>query len=406
MHSSLQTANAFGPLGLMLLTFSTLGCDTDSLAPLPGSSGAPGFAAAAPPPALLVPITVPGGTLSIWPYTGTDFSGTPQDPLNLVFTGKSDPRAIRSALMALDGNRTAFGMPPVYPFNCTWSDAIGDLQTSYNAHADWVGSAIQLACGNYGPVRFHVRLFEAGATTLGNAHFEVLIPGTADHQVLSWELAEQLVKVDFLRSGLLDPADPVGSTGVINDAPFREIPAQIYNGIPADLKSLIGGPAGTVAVAVPIGSDGQASVFHLRAEAARSAAGSEQSFVIQYGQVIPRPFCASGAEYLYVEGPVSLRKTVQVTPDGELTTEFDAAGRLRLTPVAPVTGQPAGPTYEAEVKDEQVSRFGKHGGMMQGLQVQTELPRNFPGHGQRVIRIKVGATGPDLYKQDIDCTPR
>ena len=401
MHSLCPTIRTCGSLSFILLALS---CDTDSLAPVPDGSRAAGFAAATPP-GLLVQVAVPGGALSLWPYTGTSFNGTPQDPINLIFTGRSDPRAIRSALMGLDGNRTAFGMPPVSPFNCTWSDAIGDLQTGYNAHAGWVGSAIQLACGDYGPIRFHVRLFEAGSTTLGNAHFEILIPGTADHQVLSWELAEQLVKVDFLRSGLLEQSNPLGGTELINDSPFREIPDQIYNLIPADLKSLIGGPAGTVGAPVPIGSDGRATVFNVTAGPGKNAAGTEQSFVIQYGQVIPRPFCGSGAEYLYVEGPVSLNKTVQVTDEGELTTAFDASGRLRLTPVNPETGVPIGPTYDAEVKDEQVSRFGKHGGMVQGLQVQTELPRNVPGHGKRVIRIKVGAGGPDLYKQDIDCTP-
>jgi hypothetical protein len=401
MHSLLPTARSSGALSLMLLA---LGCDTDSFAPVPADSRPASFAAA-PPPGLLVPIGVAGGSLSIWPYTGMDFTGTPQDPLNLVFTGRSDPRAIRSALMALDGNRTAFGMPPVSPFNCTWSDAIGDLQTGYNATTQWVGSAIQLACGNYGPIRFHVRLFEAGATTLGNAHFEVLIPGTADHQVLSWELAEQLVKVDFLRSGLLDPATPLGSTGPINDVPFRAIPEQIYNGIPADLKTLIGGPAGSVSAPVPIATDGQATVFNLVAGFAGDPVGSEQRFVIQYGQVIPRPFCASGAEFLLVEGPVSLRKTVRVTAGGDLTSEFDASGRLRLTPVDPQTGVPIGPSYEAAVKDHQVTRFDERGGRIEGLQVQTELPRNVSGHGQRVIRIKVGSRGADRYKMDIDCTP-
>jgi hypothetical protein len=402
MHPLLRTTRTAGALGVMLLA---LGCDTDAFAPVPAHSEPASFEAAAPPPELLVPITVAGGSLSIWPYTGVDFTGTPQDPINLVFTGRSDPRSIRSALMALDGDRTAFGMPPIYPFNCTWSDAIGDLQTGYNATAAWVGSAIQLACGNYGPIRFHVRLFEAGATTLGNAHFEVLIPGTADHQVLSWELAEQLVKVDFLRSGLLDPADPLGSTGAINDAPFREIPEQIYNGIPADLKSLIGGPAGTVGAPVPIGTDGQATVFNLGAAAAGNPVGSEQSFVIMYGQVIPRPFCASGAEFLYVEGPVSLRKTVQVTATGDLTSKFEASGRLRLTPVNPQTGAPIGSTYEAEVSDHQVTSFNDNGGRIDGLQMQTELPRNVSGHGQKVVRLKVGLRGSDKYKKDIDCTP-
>jgi hypothetical protein len=400
MYSVPWISRTSGALSLMLLI---PGCESDSFAPLPDGSNAASHAAASPPPTLLVPIEVPGGSLSIWPYTGTDFSGTPQDPVNLVFTGKSDPRSLRSALMALDGDRTSFGMPPVYPFNCTWSDAIGDLQTGYNAASAWVGSAIQLACGEYGPVRFHVRLLEAGATTLGNAHFEVLIPGTADHQVLSWELAEQLVKVDLLRSGLLDPADPLASTGPINDAPFREIPDQIYNGIPAELKSLIGGPPGQVGAPVPIGTDGHATVFNLAGQVGRNA-GSEQSFVIHYGQVIPRPFCAVGAEFLYVEGPVSLRKTVRVG-DASVTSEFNASGRLRLTPVNPHTGTAIGPSYEAEVKDHQVTRFDRNGGMMTGLQFQTELPRNVPGRGRRAIRIKVGP-GAEIYEKDIDCSGR
>ena len=401
MSSMLWSPRVLGALSLILLLPS---CDNDPFAPVPADPGPVSFATAAPPP-LLVPIALPAGSLSIWPYTGVDFTGTPQDPINLIFIGKSDPRAIRTALMALDGNRTGFGMPPVSPFNCTWSDAIGDLQTGYNATAAWVASAIQLACGNYGPIRFHIRLFEAGAVTLGNAHFEVLIPGTTDHQVLSWELAEQLVKVDFLRSGLLDPSQPLGSTGSINDAPFRSIPEQIYNGLPADLRSLIGGPAGNVSAPVPIGSDGRATIFHLSSEIDLSPVGSEQSFVITFGQVIPRPFCASGAEFLLVEGPVSLRKSVQVTAGGGLTSEFDAAGRLRLTPVNPQTGAPLGPSYEAEVKDHQVSVFDERGGQVDGLQVQTELPRNVSGHGQQVIQLKVGLRGTDKYKKDVDCTP-
>jgi hypothetical protein len=361
--------------------------------------------ATAAPPALLRTIALGSGSLSIWPYTGVDFSGTPQDPINLVFTGRADPRAIRQALMSLDGNRTGLGMPPAYPFNCVWSDAIGDLQTGFNMPAGWVGSSIQLACGTYGPVRFHVRLFEAGSAALGNAHFEVLIPGTADHQVLSWELAEQLVTVDLLRSGLLDPVQPMGSTGVINDAPFRDIPEQIYNGLPADLRALIGGPAGNVSTPVPIGTDGQGSVFNITSDPSGSPTGSSQNLVITYGQVIPRPFCANGPEFLLVEGPVSLRKSVSLNDRGDLTSEFDASGRLRLTPVDPATGQALGEPYEADVSDHQVASFNDRGGRAEGTQEQTELPRNVSGHGQKVVRLRVGFRGADRYWQDIDCAP-
>jgi hypothetical protein len=401
MYPLLRTSRTAGTTAIMFLA---LGCDARSFDPQSDGSTTGSFAAAAPP-VLQVQVPVPGGTLSIWPYTGTDFSGTPQDPINLVFAGSSDPRAIRTALMALDGNRTAFGMPAEYPFNCTWSDAIGDLQTGYNATAQWVGSAVQLACGTYGPIRFHVRLFEGGTATLGNAHFEVLIPGTADHQVLSWELAEQLVKVDFVRSGLLDKANPLAATSLINDSPFRTIPEPIYNGLPAELKALIGGPAGSVGSPVPIATDGRATIFNVAATPSEAPRGSDQSFVLQYGQVIPRPFCASGPEFLYVEGPVSLRKTVQVSGAGDLSSAFDATGHLRLTPVNPLTGAPIGPTYEADVSDHQVGTFDDRGGRVDGVQVQTELPRNVSGHGQKVVRLKVGLWGSDKYRQDIDCTP-
>ena len=245
-----------GTVTLSLL-LSVVACDGDGPFTTPAPA-APAMMSARVPPADLTTIAAGGGSLSLWPYTGADFSATAQDPINLVFTGRADPRAVRSALFALSGDRSAAGLPNAAPFNCTWSDAIGDLQTAWNAASGWVGSAVQLACGSFGPIRVHVRLFQAGAATVGNAHFEVLIPGTTDHQVLSWELAEQLVTIDRAGCGLLAAA-PV-SSGVINGAPeFRQIPAQIYNLLPADLRAVIGGPSGSVSGPVGIASNGTAT---------------------------------------------------------------------------------------------------------------------------------------------------
>ncbi|MCX5737031.1 MAG: hypothetical protein NTZ61_00755, partial [Proteobacteria bacterium] len=163
-------------------------------------------------PTGIVTVTTVGKALEFWPYTGNSFAGTPVDPVNLVFTGQADPVRIRAALLALDGDRTSAGFPDAYPFNATWVDAIGgDVQTTYvGADEGWVGSVVQLQLGGYDPLRIHLRLFRSeqpfGATgvwTLGAAHFEVLIPGTADHQVLSWELAKQVVVADLMRAGLL-----------------------------------------------------------------------------------------------------------------------------------------------------------------------------------------------------------
>jgi hypothetical protein len=389
-----------GMSGILILSAGLAACNGDDP---PAEPIGPALSAAVAPPAGLVPLPLGQGSPTIWPYTGADFSGTPQDPINLVFTGQADPRAIRSALFALSGDRSAFGFPPVAPFTCTWTDAIGDLQTGYGAERGWAGSAVQLACGGFGPVRFHVRLFQAGLLTLGNAHFELLIPGTTDHQVLSWELAEQLVTADLARSGLLGAAPT--PTAAINAAPtFREIPPAIYNLLPGDLRALIGGPAGQVSAGVGIATDGRATQFQLTGNAA-PAAGTSQQFVIDFDQIIPRPFCAQAGEFLHAQGPVELRKEVRVNPSGALVSEFQASGRLTLTPVDPSTGSPIGQPYDAEVSDHQVTRYDDGGGQVDGIARQLELPQDAAGRGRKTVRLKVGPGGIAQYDQDIVCHP-
>ena len=385
---------------LLLSVFVTACDDRGPLSPMAPDS--PSMAGSATPPASLVSITAGGGSLSIWPYTGADFSGDPQDPINLVFIGHADPRAIRSALFSLSGDRTGVGFPNVPTFNCTWGDAIGDLQTAYSVAGGWAGSAVQLACGDFGPVRFHLRLFAAGSVTLGAAHFELLIPGTTDHQVLSWALARQLVTADMARSGLL--AGAPSSTGSINAAPsFRQVPAVIYNLLPADLKAMIGGPSGSVSNPVDISSDGTATMLDLGGTAP-AAGGTDQHFVIDFDQVIPRPFCASGpADYLLVRGPVDLSKSVRVNGSGALTSEFRASGRLQLLPVDPTTGNPSGEPYEAEVKELQVTRYDDSGGQVTGEAMQMELPQETPGRGRKIVRNRVGQNGGTGFDRDITC---
>jgi hypothetical protein len=69
-------------------------------------------------------VTYGGESLTFWPFTGGSPSRfNPVDPMNLIFVGDNDPRAIRAALLFLDGNNPVFG--------CAWTDAIGDVQTAY-----------------------------------------------------------------------------------------------------------------------------------------------------------------------------------------------------------------------------------------------------------------------------------
>ena len=364
--------------------FALAACSaTDGVAP----TERPSLAQTAAPPAGVVAATP---SLSIFPYTLVNFSSAPADrfdPVNLVFTGRADPREIRADLLALDGNRP--GLPPAPFFSCVWRDAIGDMQAAYSSAGGWSGSAIQLRCGEFGPVRFHLRLFRAGAATIANAHFEVLIEHTADHQVLSWDLAEQLVLYDMARTGLLDAAP--SATSVITPPTHRTIPAVIFNALPGELREVVSGSSDAATADVPIpNGDGRASLISLGDARPLMPGTFTESLPITYGQVIPRPFCSTGPlDYVLVSGPVSLQKTVTMSADGAYSSSFRAAGRLEITPMNPLTGQPNGEPYEAEVGEQQEALLDDDGEMILAIVRRHELPQGQAGRGRLQTRLMI-----------------
>jgi len=380
------------PFALVLLLVVTAGCDVGSVNALKQSGfarlgterAATTVSAAYPAPAGRVPVDLGGAQASLWPYTGEGLDGVGSDPVNLVFLGEADPVAVRDALMALDGNRSAFGFPQGAPFDARWSDAVGGVQATYVDGEGWTGSVIQLQLGDYAPLRVHLRLFRVRAPlsngvawTVGAAHFEVLIPGTADHQVLSWELAEQIVAADLARSGLLGAAP--SQTAALNAAPsYRAIPAVIYNELPAELAQLVGGPAAPVEQDVPIATDGRATVLTLARRAPR-AGPTAQHFTLTYGQVVPRPLCAEGPyDYIQVQGPVTFDAEAEVDASGRYAFKSGYSGRLVAVPVDVTQDPPAasGAPFEAHVSEQQ------HGALdLDASEVASITQRLVPGAG-------------------------
>ncbi|MEW5797272.1 MAG: hypothetical protein AB1772_13070 [Candidatus Zixiibacteriota bacterium] len=365
----------------------------------------PRASAAAPGP--LVTVSVGENELEFWPYTASDFSGTPKDPINLIFFGQASPLDIRAALLALNGDRSALGLPPVPPFNAVWEDDIeGDIQASYGSPCGWTPGAIQLVCGDYYSIRFHLRLFKVGDWTLGGVHFEVLIPGTTTHQVLSWELAEQFVIGDIIRSGLLNGVVPMIPAGQINEAPFGAIPAIIYNGLPVELRGLIGGPLGDVAGDVPIANDGNAFVLNLASHAEAPAHVKDHQFVVQFDQVVPKPFCSSGPyDYVYVYGPITLRETIAFTAWGTYEATFYAEGELSVTPVNPMTGEPIGEPYTAQVRETHHAVYSN--GVESGISLRYQglFPSTAPGAGWFFERFRISSRGGNGYQIIVRCQP-
>jgi hypothetical protein len=219
-------------------------------------------------------------------------------------------------------------------------------------------------------------------------------------------VAEEFLIGDFVRSGLLDPGTPMVATGYVNESPFRTIPAVIYNDLPEDLKAIIGGPSGNVTEDVPIYTDGNAMILRLARTVPRQAETREQDFVINFGQVIPKPFCSNGpSDYVYAEGPVHLKQTVRLTPGGVYEMSFHALGTLSVTPVNPLTGEPLAEPFTAHVRERYSSLMNNRYAMASSLQFQKLVPSNVPGAGQLFRMLLWDSRGHNGFSEDVRCAP-
>lgn len=313
-----------------------------------GPHGRPG-----PPwtPSGVIHVSAGGESLALWPYTTDDFE-TPSDPINLIFPN-ADPREIRQELMKPKGSRP-FPHGP-FPFgDCQWTDAMGYEQAAFGRPERWVGAAIQLACVHAGqplgdPFRFHVRLFRVGKHTIGNAHFEVLIAGTAEHQVLSWDYARNLVSSDLDSTGkVLAPTEDVPT---IPQGSFRTVLRIVYDGVAAApggslLLSVLGFPSSAPPGDVPIPTDGDAVVLSTGIEFVPLRTHTVQTTSVSYAVDLPKPFCGGPGSYLRLQqGPLLFTLSVSTDPSGRYERTFTLGGSLRATPLAPVPG----PTVPASV---------------------------------------------------------
>ena len=405
-----QTVRGLTSATLFLSLAAFAGC-SDDLSTLASPTGgdavrvstATAGADVAPTP--ITTVALGDRSVEFWPYTGTDFGGEAETPVNLIFFGERDPRQIRAALMSLSGDRSTFGFPAAFPFNCTWSDAIGNVHTAYATDGAWLGSAVQLECGSYGPLRFHMRLFRAGAATLGNVHFELLIPGTTEHEELSWKLAQDLVTADLMRTGLLGSSPT--PTPQLHPTEFHSIRAAIYNGLPVGLRAAIGGPLSNVTTDVPIRSSGVAMMFDLERSVDVVPGEDVESFVVTWNQVVPKPFCSQGSSgYVLVQGPLLLQQRAGIDASGEYTIDFSASGTLQLTPVNPLTAPPTAiqPSYSAEVQEIHTGTLTSSMAKASMFQLQRELPSEGPYRGTLRSQLQVGPTQEaSKYQLDVDC---
>jgi hypothetical protein len=218
---------------------------------------------------------------------------------------------------------------------------------------------------------------------------------------MSWELAEQIVVADLVRAGLL--ASAPGSTGPISPAPgFRTIPPAIYNGVPDGLKMICGLPTGHSATPVPIPTNGAATVLKLGSSVALPSETQDQEFTLQYHQIVPRPFCSDGPyDYLLVDGPVSLRKSVRVGGD---RYEYDAniRGQLTATPVDVTKNppQPVGEPFPVLASDVQFGFLDSHDAR---VSMQSHRIIHEGSAEKQFVTLVVHELGTDQFRKSTQC---
>jgi hypothetical protein len=386
----------------VLLILVAAACDTDRGTPTNDITGpAPArtqHQTEAPAPSGIVTLSQGDTETEAWPYTSTGFSTTPQDPVNLVFLGAADPRQIRSTLMSLSGS----GRPrPLAGFTCTWSDAVGDPQTSYSPGEGWVPSTIQMQCGNFFGPRFHVRIFRHGNVTLANAHYEILIPGTNMHEVLSWELAEGLVVADIARSGRLGAAPSLSQT--ITAAPYyRAVQAPVAATLTAfQIASLGLRVNGDGTASIP--NDGRATMLRLASAAPVTNGMDDSDFVIQFGQVIPKPFCTAGTTgYLFASGPITVHMRSGIV-DGNYESSTTSQGTLNLVEFNPITRQPASAPYQGLVSETTSVKLTEGTSWVEFFSTREETPDGGATRGSRVESLRARQHGLDSYQLEISC---
>ena len=205
-----------------------------------------------------------------------------------------------------------------------------------------------------------------GDVTLGAAHFEILIPGTAQHEVLSWDVARDFVTGDMGRTGLLTAMPyPVLVKDLTPEWTFREIRRQIYDALYDDDEGLLllialglaepppapPPPDGDV----PIPTNGKAMVLSAYIVLDPGWTVARSQVEVDYDVVTPRPFCATGPyDLVHLAGPIRLTNVVYTTPWGTYHRRHRISGTLMVTPLMPDGAggyTPTGPPAPALIRE-------------------------------------------------------
>lgn len=310
----------------------------------------------------------------------------PSDPVNLIFLGDAEPLRIRTSLLALSANRDA-RWQVVAGRSARWRDAIGHLHTAFVQGQGWSVSAIQLELGRYKGARAHLRLFPFDGFTLGAAHVEFLPAGGFEHEVVSWELGEELVTSELRRAGLL--TDAPSRIGPFETGLDRRISRDAMGTIPrglADLAGLTGVPP-TDREEVEIAGAGYLSAIHLSPLPVAEGERSWTRVCLDLATDIQNPLDVANPESLHIRGPIRLEQELVTGPDN-LTVRMAVHGSVS------VGGERIG-----QVSEGQIARLRKkstRAALLSDYKILDEI--GSPPMWSRRVRTRVTSGGEPTFR--------
>jgi hypothetical protein len=200
------------------------------------------------------------------------------------------------------------------------------------------------------------------------------------------------------------PEDPA----IIAPGYFRAVRRPVYDGLAAFgggilvplLHSLGLDPSGPGDVPIP--TSGRAKALVARIDLDRERTTAVTTTRVTYGIVVPRPFCATGpSDFVKLEGPLNFTMSVSTSPWGRYDRTYVLGGTLRvtpMTPIAPGTFVPSGPTVDAPV-------FEIHRGVLtdEHAQVTENVEQSLHGDAFQSLAWSFAAGDTDRFVRNVVC---
>ncbi|MDH3206791.1 MAG: hypothetical protein OEO79_09265 [Gemmatimonadota bacterium] len=102
---------------------------------------------------------------------------------------------------------------------------------------------------------------------------------------------------------------------------------------------------------------------------------TRRDLTLPFDLTVPRPFCSLGpTDFVHILGPVEITVRTRVNRRGLLESHNSLRGDLAVTPIDIFTGQPSGPSFDAQISQIDNTSVGPNGTRVNAVQLRKAIP--------------------------------